>query len=80
MRVMMDVGRRLREARNKKRMSIQEVSSVLNWPISKLSKIERGDQVINIDDLKLLMKVLNIDIREIIYNDREIILESPNEN
>jgi len=76
----MEIGRRIKEVRDKKKMSLQEISDMLNWPISKLSKIERGEQGINVDDLQQIVRVLNIDISDIIYTERNNSMKNMNEN
>ncbi|MBK1811537.1 DUF3578 domain-containing protein [Clostridium sp. YIM B02505] len=65
----MEIGREIKKIRLEKKISIQEVSMHLNWPVSKLSKIERGEQGINIDDLMEVARTLEVDISDIVYSD-----------
>lgn len=76
----MEIGRRIKTLRDEKKISLQEISGILKWPVSKLSKIERGDQGISVGDLQLLVRALNIDIGEVFYNDRNIVLENCSDN
>ncbi|WP_459195806.1 MrcB family domain-containing protein [Wukongibacter baidiensis] len=72
----MDVGKRIKEIRYEKKLSLQKVSGDLNWSVSKLSKIERGEQGIYIDELEQLAQVLDIEIGSIIDIDKNNFLNT----
>lgn len=67
----MRLGEKIKQLRKEKKFSNTEMSEALNWPISKLSKIESGTQKITVEELKDICEVLTIDPAMIIGSEFE---------
>lgn len=67
----MRLGEKIKQLRKEKKFSNTEMSETLNWPISKLSKIESGTQKITVEELKDICEVLTIDPAMIIGSEFE---------
>lgn len=62
----MKIGSKLKTQRESKNITLEQVSQQLGWPISKLSKIENGNQNITIEDLSSLCSVIETTVNNII--------------
>lgn len=62
----MNISLKLKSQRESKNITLEQVSKQLGWPISKLSKIENGNQNISIDDLNLLCDAIGTTVNNII--------------
>ena len=67
----MILGEKIKKLRKEKKVSNTELSEALNWPISKVSKIESGSQKITVDELTDICRVLAIDPATLIKDDFE---------
>ena len=67
----MTLAEKIKQLRKEKKFSNTEMSETLNWPISKLSKIESGTQKITVEELKDICEVLTIDPAMIIGSEFE---------
>lgn len=62
----MNPSTRIRALRVSRRLSVQELSARLNWPASKLTKLETGKQKILYNDMEKIAKILEVDILDLI--------------
>ena len=67
----MILGEKIKKLRKEKKVSNTELSEALNWPISKVSKIESGSQKITVDELTDICRVLAVDPATLIKDDFE---------
>lgn len=56
----------IKKLRQENKMSLEEMSRVLDWSVSKLQRIENGNQAVTLEDLEAMAKVFNITISELI--------------
>lgn len=63
------INYKLKKIRQSSNITILELSNLLNYPISKISKIENNKQQVSIDYLINFCKVLNIKISDILEED-----------
>lgn len=66
----MELNKALKDIREGKNITLSELAIKLGWPISKLSKIEKGSQEITIKDLKQICDVLDENINDLIGEKR----------
>ncbi len=57
----MELGEKIRRLREEKKLSLKELSRNLNWPVSKIDRIESGIDNITLDELNDICDVLAID-------------------
>lgn len=62
----MDPSTTIRALRVSRRLSMQQLSGRLNWPTSKLTKIETGKQKILYNDMGKIAKTLEVNILDLI--------------
>lgn len=67
---MIELNKALKDIREGKNITLSELAIKLGWPISKLSKIEKGSQEITIKDLKQICDVLDENINDLIGEKR----------
>ena len=61
----MTAGELIKEARLKKRLTLQNVADSLNMDISTISKIEKGTRKLKQEHIKKISKLLDLDIFQI---------------
>lgn len=66
----MELNKALKDIREGKNITLSQLANELNWPISKLSKIESGNQEITIKDLQQVCDVLDESINNLIGEKR----------
>ena len=66
----MELNKALKDIREGKNITLSELAIKLGWPISRLSKIEKGSQEITIKDLKQICDVLDENINDLIGEKR----------
>lgn len=74
----MRIGGKLKSIREGKRMTLSELAKNLNWPASKLSKIESGNQEVTVNELQEICENLGIDIQDIMESKRNLTLSYNN--
>lgn len=67
----MGLGERIKQIRKQKKFSNIELSEALDWPTSKLSKIESGTQKVTVEELKDICRVLTIELSTVIEDEPE---------
>ena len=66
----MNIGEILKSIREGEGKTLSELSKELKWPVSKLSKIESGNQEITVNELQIICKCLGVDAKDILVNKR----------
>lgn len=61
----MNIGEKLKNTREGEGVTLSELAKNLNWPVSKLSKIESGNQEVTFNELQEICESLGIDILKI---------------
>jgi XRE family transcriptional regulator, master regulator for biofilm formation len=69
---MNEVGLKIREIRQEKGLTLEEVATRIGKTKSYLSKLERGEKRINLEILQSISKVLDIDVTEIFPNKEKV--------
>lgn len=60
------IGKRIKQARIKKKLSQEDLSELLNISVTYMSRIERGSSPINLKRLAQISNILNIPIEQLI--------------
>ncbi|MGL5642579.1 MAG: MrcB family domain-containing protein, partial [Paraclostridium sp.] len=61
----MSIVEKLKNTREGQGITLSELAKNLNWPVSKLSKIESGSQEVTVNELQEICESLGIDILDI---------------
>lgn len=69
----MNINERIKEIRNNNKLTLEAMGKMLNWPISKISKIESGEQKISFDEVKEVSDALGIEMVKLIGKDEIVI-------
>lgn len=63
----MMIGERLKRIRLEKGMTQRQFGKLIHKPHTGISKIERGIQCLNMNDIEHITKILNISVLDLIY-------------
>lgn len=69
---MNDIGLQIRKIRQQKKLTLEEVAKRIGKTKSYLSKLERGEKRINLENLQLIANVLGVDETELFPNKERV--------
>lgn len=69
---MNEIGANIRKIRQQKNLTLEEVANRIGKTKSYLSKLERGEKRINLENLQLIAKVLGVDETELFPNKEKV--------
>ena len=65
--VSLEIGKQIRAIRKKRRMTLSDLSKLINKNIATISKYEKGEIIIDIETLYEISSALNVTVEEILY-------------
>ena len=69
---MKEVGKKIRETRKQKNMTLEELADKLGKTKSYLSKLERSVKPISLENLQLIANALNVEVEELISDKQKV--------